>query len=400
MVIAQAVGADVFLGVGWVLQQRVVARSRPSDDSSWRVLRRLIAAPLWWGGVAAMAVGQTLAAWALQSGSVTLVEPLLVGCLVCAFAFAAWRGNGRIRRDEIIGSLILLGGVALFVGAAAPRPNGRVEPGLAAILVATAAVTAPATIIVVIGKRAGRRKYIAAEAATCAAAAGMFYALQDAATRGAIDEVQRRSAPTLLTTGWPWVLLAGATAGVLVSQAAFQAGRLDWSLPPIVAVQPIVGVALGITLLGDRLRLDPLAVTLEGVSIPVTLLGVLVVGRSRALRRAHGLRRRARAQVEASGTRAASAWSPQGKRRRQGVEVFSTAERRSVRHGQRSGPAPPGRPGCPELTTARSGRHSVPRRVIQHDVPVDALMTLPRFGSARAKSSRPNSSTGRARPRR
>lgn len=300
MVIAQAGGADIFLGVGWVLQQRVAARSRPSGDSGWRVLRGLVATPLWWVGVAAMAIGQTLAAWALQSGPVTLVEPLLVGCLVCAFAFAAWRGNEGIRRGEIAGSLILLGGVALFVGAAAPRPDARVEPGLAAVLLATGAVTVPAAMLVLMGRRAGSAENIAAEAAAFAGAAGMFYALQDAATRGAIDEVQRRSPAMLLTTSWPWVLLAGATAGVLVSQAAFQAARLDWSLPPIVAVQPLVGVALGIALLGERLRLSPLAATLEGISLPVTLLGVLVVGRSRALRQAHGLRGHARAPVEAS----------------------------------------------------------------------------------------------------
>src|SRR5919197_3094630 len=123
MVFLLAIAADAFLGVGWVLQQRVAARTRSSDDPPLRVLRGLIATPVWWGGIAAMAVGQTLAAWALQSGAVALVEPMLVGCLLCAFAFAAWRGKERVTPAEILGTFVVVGGVALFLGAAQPEAD-------------------------------------------------------------------------------------------------------------------------------------------------------------------------------------------------------------------------------------------------------------------------------------
>jgi len=109
-VIAQAVAADIFPAVGWVLQQRVSARSRSADAR----------------------VG---------------VEPLLSAAWY-AFAFAAWRVEGGIHRGDILGSLIL------------------------------------------VGRRVGIRKQVAAEATAFAAAAGTLYACQDAATRGAIDEVQ------------------------------------------------------------------------------------------------------------------------------------------------------------------------------------------------------------------
>jgi hypothetical protein len=74
---------------------------------------------------------------------------------------------------------------------------------------------------------------------------------------------------------------------VLISQAAFRAARLDWSLPPVVAVQPLVGVGLGVGLLDDQLRVTPTALALEALSIPLTLIGVIIVGRSGVLRRAH-----------------------------------------------------------------------------------------------------------------
>lgn len=281
-----AIAADAFLGVGWVLQQRVALRTRSSGDAAWRVLRRLIASPVWWGGIAAMATGQSLAAWALQAGSVALVEPLLVGCLLWAFVFAAWRGNERITSREVGGSLIVVAGVALFLGVAQPQADVQTQPNLVAVLVATTAVAGVATLVVLAALLAGRREHPAAQSAMFAAAAGVCYALQDVATRGSIDVVQQHDLASLTRTSWPYVLLGAATAGVLVSQAAFRAARLDWSLPPIVAVQAIVGVALALGLLGDDLDVSPLAIGLEALSLPVTLAGVLLVGRSLALRRA------------------------------------------------------------------------------------------------------------------
>jgi drug/metabolite transporter (DMT)-like permease len=298
MVFVLAIAADVFLGVGWVLQQRVAAHTRCTDDPPLRALRRLIATPVWWGGIAAMAVGQSIAAWALQSGPVTLVEPMLVGCLLCAFGFAALRGNQRVTVPEVLGTLLVLGGIALFIGAGRPQADVRTEPTLLNVLVAAAAAAGFAAVIVFGGRWAGRRNRLATESAAFAAAAGVFYALQDVATRGAIDVVQRRDLASLVYTTWPYVLVAAATAGVLISQAAFRAARLDWSLPPTVAMQPIVGVAMAVSLLGDRLRLTPLTIALEIASLLLVLTGVLVVGRSLVLRRAHGLPHHRLGEVE------------------------------------------------------------------------------------------------------
>jgi drug/metabolite transporter (DMT)-like permease len=245
-----------------------------------------------------MAFGQTMAAWALQAGPVALVEPLLVGCLLFAFAFAAWRCGERIKMGEVLGSVVVIGGIALFISAAQPQADVRNEPALFAVLVAVGAVAALATVIVIGGKVAATRHHIALESAAFAAAAGALYALQDVATRGAIDVVQRDNLAAILATSWPYVLLAGATAGVLISQAAFRAARLDWSLPPTVTVQPLVGVGLAVGLLGDRLRFTPLTIPVELISLPLTLIGVVIVGRSLAMRRAHRLRGAPAAEAE------------------------------------------------------------------------------------------------------
>ncbi|HKC29960.1 MAG TPA: DMT family transporter, partial [Jatrophihabitans sp.] len=222
MVYLLAIAADVCLGVGWVLQQQVAARTRTKGDSAMQALRRLIGTPVWWGGIAAMAAGQSLAAWALQSGPVSLVDPLLVGCLLFAFAYAAWRCRERIRAGEVLGTLIVIGGLAMFAGAGQPQAEVRHQPSLLAVVVAASTAAAVAGLIVVTGQVARRRKMIAAGSAAFATAAGIFYALQDVATRGAIDVVHGRAWGALISTCWPYVLLVAAVAGVLVSQAAFR----------------------------------------------------------------------------------------------------------------------------------------------------------------------------------
>ena len=301
MVFLLTIAADAFLGVGWVLQQQVAAHTRSSDDRPLRALRKLIGTPVWWGGIAAMAAGQSLAAWALQSGAVALVEPLLVGCLLCAFAFAAWRGRERVALGELVGTLVVVGGVALFIAAAQPHADVRTQPTLVAVLAATVGVAVVAAVLVVGGGLAGRRKRIAVQSVAFAAAAGVCYALQDLSTRGAIDVVSQHSLGRLVATTWPYVLLGAATAGVLMSQAAFRAARLDWSLPSTVAAQPIVAVPMAVWLLGDELRHTVVTIPLEALSLPLTVFGVVIVGRSGALRRAHGLKANRLAEAEPAG---------------------------------------------------------------------------------------------------
>lgn len=296
MVFVLVIGADVLLGIGWVLQHEIAARTRRSQNGAWQMLMALVRTWTWWAGIAAMAGGQSLAAWALQYGSVALVEPMIAGCLVCAFAFARLRGDEPFKLGELVGTAVVIGGIAMFLAAASPEPNEHHEPAVLAVIAAAAAVGVLAAAIGLLAW-AMRRRSAAIESAAFAAAAGALYALQDAATRGSI-QVAQQSFPAMIHSAWPYVVLGGATAGVLISQAAFRAARLDWSLPPIVAVQPVIGVALGLWLLDDEFRSTIVALVLEAVSIPLTLAGVVIVGRSGVLRQAHGLRGVAAREIE------------------------------------------------------------------------------------------------------
>ena len=292
MVYALSAAAAVFLGVGWVVQQRVATGPGSANSRgllSWSVLVTLISSWQWWSGVAAMTVGQSLSAWALQFGPVSSVEPVLVSFLLVAFLVSAVSAHERPRWQELTGPAIVIVSLTVFLAVSSPRANHHADPNWPAITTATAATFAAAALIVVIG-RGGRRMLtkrtgVAVESASLAAAAGVMYALQDVATRGAIVATHHHDlAGLLLLTMWPWVLLGAATAGVLLSQAAFRVDRLDYALPPTAAAQPVAGVILGVTLLGDNLTDTGVSLAVEALCLAAMLGAVVLVGRAPTLK--------------------------------------------------------------------------------------------------------------------
>ena len=280
MVFVLSCAAAIFLGVGWVVQQRVATQSKSAGLLSREVLLGLITSGLWWLGIAAMTIGQTLSSVALQFGPVSTVEPVLVASLLVAFGISAASGDHRPRWQEMAGPAILIVALVVFLTVGSPRQAKQPDPSWQAILIATAAAAVLALLV------AGSGKFLATapvlECTLLAVGAGIMYGLQDAATRGAIVFTHHHKVIAVIPTMWPWVLLASATAGVLLTQASFRAGRLDWALPPTAAAQPIAGIVIGVVLLGDHLAATGLALAFESLSVVAMLGGVLLIGQSRA----------------------------------------------------------------------------------------------------------------------
>jgi hypothetical protein len=198
-----------------------------SDLTVWRLLLALIRKPWWWIGIGSMTVGQTLSAWALQLAPVTLVEPLLLTCLLFAFLFAAVIARRAPRWQEVVGAVMLAGALAAFLAVGDPRADAHSDPGLTAILVAAGLSVAVAFAIVTPAKTLGRHNRLIPKAVLFATAAGIMYGLQDATTRGAIVQAQRSNLIALMSTAWPYLVVGAATTGVLLSQTAFRAVRLN-----------------------------------------------------------------------------------------------------------------------------------------------------------------------------
>jgi hypothetical protein len=245
---------------------------------SIRMLLDLIRNRTWWLGIAAMTIGQTVAGLALQFGPVTVVAPLLSANLLFAFVIQAAVNRRRARAPEVLGAALLCLAVTTFLAIANPHTSNRLAPW-PTITASCSVLTGAVAALVILG----RRRTLVPGAVLIAAAAGILYGLQDASTRASLVSLQHQGITTLVPSPWPYLLLASAVTGVILSQRAFRAARLDYSLTPIAVAESIAGGLMGVVLLGDRLSTTEPGLAVECLCVLAVIISAVLIGRSHVM---------------------------------------------------------------------------------------------------------------------
>ncbi|MDP9094198.1 MAG: DMT family transporter [Actinomycetota bacterium] len=284
MVFFVGIAAALLLGLGYVLQQRVAATLPLEELLTLRLLLDLVRRPRWWVGVGCMVVGELLAGLALNLAAVAIVEPLLSTNLLFALAFSAALARQRIRWQEATGAIMLSAALGVFI--AVGNPHSSPAPATSGIVIAVAVCTVVGVValLVIVGKQRG----LVGESVLLATGAGLLYGLQDAATRAALVVADHRGIAVMFINPWIYVVIGAAVIGILLSQSAFKAARLDYSLPPIAAAEPLAGIFLGVSLLGDVVSLSVPGLVVESICLVAMVGGVALIGRSSNLAAATG----------------------------------------------------------------------------------------------------------------
>jgi hypothetical protein len=176
----------------------------------------------------------------------------------------------------------------VFIAVGNPHSSPTPDPNPYVIVAAVCAVIGAVGVLVGIGKTRG----LVGESVLLAVGAGLLYGLQDTATRAALVDVNHHGITGMLVHPWPYIVVGAAIIGLLLSQSAFKAARLDYSLPPVAAAEPLTGIALGVTLLGDVVSVSPGALAVEALCVVAMIFGVALIGRSPSLAGHHLLRHR------------------------------------------------------------------------------------------------------------
>jgi drug/metabolite transporter (DMT)-like permease len=290
LAIVLALCAAVLLALGFVIQQHAASAAPPDERLSFRILLDLVRRPMWLAGIAAMVGGQVLAGVALDLGSLPLVEPLLAANLLFALPMAATWTRQRLDLREWVGAIILMAGLAGFIVAAGPSRATGVDVSALHWGIAGAAIAGVVALLITLGKRTD----LAEDATLIAAGAGILFGFQDALTQQVLHNFGHGIGQVFL--GWePYTLVAVAIIGITLAQSAFEAAPLAASLPAITIAEPITGIALGVGLFGEGIRLSPLPLAFELVGLALMVAGVFLVARSpivtgeaRRLAREHG----------------------------------------------------------------------------------------------------------------
>jgi drug/metabolite transporter (DMT)-like permease len=242
-----ALGGACAFAVSTVVQHRTAADAAAAGDARW--LARLARRPAWLAAQAAGALGVVLHAAALNSGPVSLVQPLLAAGLVVSLALGAWidrRHPGRRLpgRRQWLAAVAVAVGLTVFLLAARPSTGTAVAhpAGLAMATVAALVVGGFAAWWTSRPGRAHRALVLGAAAGTGFAVTGLL-----------LKQLTGVPMPSWSAAGTALELAAVAAVGVSLSQAAFAAGPLVDSLPVSTVLEPAIGILLAGPLFGEAL---------------------------------------------------------------------------------------------------------------------------------------------------
>jgi drug/metabolite transporter (DMT)-like permease len=278
MNVAVTLTAALLLGAGFVLQQHAAERAPKAFFLRLALITDLLRRRRWLAGLAVMIAGELASAWSVSHLTLSVAEPLLTTSLLFALALAVPLSGQRLRGTELIGALILGGGVAaLSVARTASAPAESF--GSPSGWFAAAVIAALACGFI----QAGRRRSGVARATLTGTAAGLVFGISDALTRQTVHLMEAHPFAALLTS-WPgYSLIAASLVGLWLMECAFNAAPLHASLPAVSAAEPAAGILLGVLVFGDAVRTSPAMIGAQAAGLVALVLGVVLVARAPAL---------------------------------------------------------------------------------------------------------------------
>ncbi|ASN51572.1 DMT family transporter [Sinomonas sp. R1AF57] len=273
-----AVLGAFFLAFGAQRQGSAVKADMGGLALSSRSALRLVRNPRWIFGLLLLATGMVCNMIALVSAPLTVVQPIGAIALVITTVVNSKDQGITLNRPTIVAISSCVTGSALFVLLAvnATVENHNVEPDeeLAIVLLLALAVGIFGSLAAMFRHRMSAFVYIIG--------AGVLFGFVAVLTRIIGRDLLDPNGQFLLNVQW-YSVLAIAAAGGLGSwfvQSAYSSGPPDLVIAGLTVVDPIVGIAIGITILGE-LRPDVpavLAVAMAAAAV-VAIVGVIALSR-------------------------------------------------------------------------------------------------------------------------
>ena len=263
------------------LQHRAAGTVPPSVHRALAVLGHLAHRPAWLVATCVSCCALALHAVALRSGSIALVQPLMLFGVVLGVPARAALERTLPRWCEVRAVCITVVGLAGFVVSANPRASG--EPPRTAALVAFVLCCFAAGLGAL---RASRRCCSGAsgpQAALLGAGAGVMFG----ATAGLLKVVSSTGAsdghrlPVLL--GGAALLVPAGLLGTAMNQRAYQIAPISYSMPLVNVVDILVAVLFGVVVLGELPGHSAALLAVQAVALVVAGLGLRLISRLRSL---------------------------------------------------------------------------------------------------------------------
>ncbi|MGV0837591.1 DMT family transporter [Mycolicibacterium thermoresistibile] len=257
--------AAVFAAVGIVVRQRATMDVPPEKGVSTMMFATLVRRRVWWIGTGAAVIGYAFQAGALATGSLILVQPILVSALLFALPLSARLAARRVGRSDWMWAAVLTAALAAFVLIAKPKP-GDYQASIQAMIVVAVVCVAGVTVSVAMAMRSlGWRR-----ALLLATAVGVMFGVVAVLTKVWMHKLVTDGIAVALSSPLLYLLILIGVLATLLQQSAFHAGSLQASVPTMLVLEPVVAVALGAAVLGEHLDIngwEPVPLAIAGVAM-------------------------------------------------------------------------------------------------------------------------------------
>ncbi|NMH99301.1 DMT family transporter [Pseudonocardia sp. K10HN5] len=271
-----AVAAAASFGLASALQWRATKEVPATGVLSPRLLLELIRQPLWVLSTGIVVLGLALQVLALAFAPLALVQPLLVTDILFGTVFSAWLGHRRLDRQILLGASACAVGLAALLSLAQPSGGSADLPPLPEVL--PLAVVLVAIVVGCLVVAAASRFSGNAHVAALAVATGVCYGVTAGLIKVVTGEIRSGGLPEMFSHPAFYVVCVIGPIGFLLSQHTFQQGVLIApALAIITIVDPLVGIAIGVAWLGERLDISPPALAGEAISGVVVIAGVALL---------------------------------------------------------------------------------------------------------------------------
>jgi drug/metabolite transporter (DMT)-like permease len=271
-----AVLSAASFGLGSAVQHWATKQVPPAAPGDPRLLFRLVRQPAWLLGVCAVALGFALQMVALAFGPLVLVQPLLVTSVLFGTVFSAMLARRRLDGQILLGATACVVGLAALLTMFRPSDTGGAFadlPHLVPLAVALAVIIAGCMVAAI-------RIRGAARVAALAVACGVLYGLTAGLAKVITGQLRAGGLGEVLGHPALYVICLLGPLGFLLSQHAFQQGTLlAPALAIITIVDPLVGLAIGVSWLGERITTTGPLLVGESLAGAVVVTGIALLAR-------------------------------------------------------------------------------------------------------------------------
>ncbi|GAA3545838.1 hypothetical protein AFL01nite_24240 [Aeromicrobium flavum] len=260
---ALALGSALGFAFSTSFQHLAAGRVHLTVTHPLLVLLQLLRSPRWLAGSTIGLTAWFLHAIALNLGTLSLVQPIILLGVVLAVVVRSSLERRLPHWNEIAGVAVTIVSLIAVVSLADRSHEGRDAPMGWMLGVAAAGVV----IALVVTRVANQLPRRGVAAFVLGMTAGMLFGITACLMKVVGSAIGDEGVPGFLGTWSPWVLLACALLAMSLNQRAYQLSRLSHSMPVLNVTSVLLSILLGSLLFDESLPTSPAALAIQALGL-------------------------------------------------------------------------------------------------------------------------------------